>query len=476
MEKFEKLIVIEGNNGEILGIVTLSQDGATKLGFGASNDENKELFNTLMNKLMKIHPEGLEELISKKDAKGIVKVLSEKGYYIRTKENIITKINVNNDEGHFEVVYADEQVKKVKKTDFAKDEDYVKAYEEYIDKLKKNYKIKNTGNYHLIQTIGEKDKADEYDSDDDFDFVDDDDKKKKGIKNLKISKKLIAIVTAGAILLVGKGISKLGKKEEGPMPNPTPTVTQEVDEDTLTTAIPTAVPTVKPTAISLDDDFYSQDYQVSYMTDEERLLEPTPYPIQAVDTIDSPELWAYIYPEYEETVNVGDVDIDSLNIEKLYEVSYNNMWDLSNYVFNGASNKNLETTPMRIHFEKIIQGLSAVDKAYIKYFNDLRNEIVYQGFDLSNSEAVKKCNHYAVYELVRCVINDNPLRLNVNGRQVLVRYSELGYEAQEAISNICWGNYLLMGTDTIEFNGELYNQDRLAYEVWDLTPEASPKF
>ena len=92
MENFEKLIVIEGNDDEILGIVTLSQDGVSKLGFGTSNDENKKLFNTLMNKLMKIHPEGLEELIAKKDAKGIIKKLAEKGYYIRTKENIITKI------------------------------------------------------------------------------------------------------------------------------------------------------------------------------------------------------------------------------------------------------------------------------------------------------------------------------------------------------------------------------------------------
>ena len=476
--KIERLLILSDgpeDSKTISGFVVLRENSLEVLGIEDSEDEKNKLFNQLMYELIKDYPEVLNDVTDKTNVNEIINAFSKDGYLIEAgnSDDVITKLFYVEDK-KIEIEYADGKTITLKQEDY----DLKDEYYDLISILCQQYNINDVYLYPFLceRTLNFGRYKEASNDNDIINSI---------INNLRVHRKLIALITAGAVLaLTGGGFYKLGKKNgENGLVNPvttpistqtpTPEPTHEIDMSTPN-LYPNIVETTAEPVVELPP--MTPNYPTTYMTQDELALEPMPYQIESYDSIDSPELWTYIYPDYEDTINIGDVDISKLNIEKLFEVSNNNMWDLSNYAFNGASNKNLETTPMRIHFEKIVQGLSDVDKYYIKYFGDLRNEIVYQGFNLSNPSKALECNRYVIYELIRCKVYDQPLRLNINGREVLARYSDLGYEAQYVIEQLCWGNYLLMGTDTVEFDGQIYDQDQLGYDVWGLRPEASPKF
>ena len=63
----------------------------------------------------------------------------------------------------------------------------------------------------------------------------------------------------------------------------------------------------------------------------------------------------------------------------------------------------------------------------------------------------------------------------VNRQEVAVSFSELSYEAQDAIRNICWGNYCLLGSDVVEFNGDYYNQALIGLDMFGIEQEPTSK-
>ncbi len=494
--KILRLLVLHNSRNEALGFVTLRENGVEKYSFGKTLEEKKSDYNKLMNELIKTYPEGLEELISNKDTKGIKDFLVDKGYIIDTKDDVITKVTYYKD-SYFEVEYAIKPLEVVKTngSDYDSMADFYSDYNKRVESIEKTYHIKNVGRYKGLIDIHKKKENDLFmeneepskgDSYDEFEL-----EESKNNKNIKISKKLVALVTAGAVLVVA-GAYKLGTKKEGITNYNTTEITHEINLPTATpivevtalptvepTSIPTPIPTPTPvpTPVPTEVPTPTPYVTVSPISAEELRLEPTPYPIEAYNPDNSPELWTTIIPnEGEDVVNIGDVNLSDIDLQEMYSISYQNMWDLSNHIFHGEDNPNLETPPMRVHFERLIPGLSLEDKAYIKYFSDLRNEIVYQGFNLNQPEKVLECNKYTIYELIRCVKYNNPLRLKVNGQEIFVRYSDLSYEAQDAIEQICWGNYLLMGSSTVEFNGQEYNQANIGLDIFGLPQEATPEF
>ena len=480
--KILRLLVLHDSRNEVLGFVTLRENGVEKYSIGKTLEDKKSDYSKLMNELIRTYPDGLEELIRNKDTKGIKEFLVNKGYIIDTKDDVITKVTYYKDSS-FEVEYAIKplEVVKIKGSDYDSMADFYSDYNKKIESIEKTYHIKNVGRYKGLVDMHKKKENDLFMENEEASkgnaYGDFDLEESKNNKNIKISKKLVALVTAGAVLVVA-GAYKLGTKKE--TNHNIAEVTHEVNLPTATPFVEvTAIPTIEPTPIPtpIPTPTHTPYVTVSPMSKEELRLEPTPYPIEAYNPDNSPELWTTIIPnEGEDVVNIGDVDLSTIDLQEMYSISYQNMWDLSNHIFHGEDNPNLETPPMRVHFERIIPGLSLEDKAYIKYFSDLRNEIVYQGFNLNQNEKALECNKYAIYELIRCVKYNNPLRLKVHGQEIFVRYSDLSYEAQDAIEQICWGNYLLMGNTTVEFDGQMYNQALIGLDIFGLPQEATPEF
>ncbi len=505
--KILRLVVLHDEKNEVLGFVVLKENGTEKYGFGESLDEKKNHYNKLMNELVRTYPEGLETLIENKDTKKIRNFLVENGYIIDTNDDVITKLTAKEDEEepYFEIEYALNDKEVISCYDYENDDEFMQVYNDTLKSIERTYRIVNANKFkglvNIIKLPKKKETKKEKDYDDDFDDDFDDDyeeEKSKEYKKLKYTRKLAALVTAGAVLVVtgiGIGAYKLGKKKnEEKNVDSTPELTLEFNSSTplpftaststpttVPTSTPTPTPTVAPTKIPTSVPTFipiSTPYVASHpMTNEELRLEPTPYPMEAYNPSNSKELWTTIIPNQgEDVVNIGDVDLSTIDLQELYTVSYQNMWDLSNHIFHGEDNQNLETSPMRIHFERIIPGLSEEEKAYIKYFSDLRNEIVYQGYNLGENEKVLRCNNYTVYELIRCIKYNNPLRLKIDNKEEFVRFSDLSYEAQDAIEQICWGNYLLMGDTTVEFNGDYYDQASIGLDIFGLSQEETPKF
>ncbi len=505
--KIIRLVIVRNDTNNILGFVALRSNGTETYGFNETAESRKSHMNKLMNELMRTYPNGLSELIRNNDTKGIKEALIKNGYLLETKKDIITKLTIHEDnEEYFEVEYANKESEIIRADDYANINDYDKILEVCKQEIEKTYRITNIQNFKgLVEDImpekvdGEK----VYGADDEYEFEDEDDeliergvnKVKDNLKvnNFKWTKRLLAVVTAGAIAL---GAYSCGKKKEKEEIENTPSIEISDSEEfptfvptSVPTQIPTQVPTMVPTPVptpvptSVPTPIPTPvvtSVPSNYMTPYEKSLEPEPYTFLSYNPEDSMELFTIIDSEgSEEVYDYNNTNINQVNIESLYEITTRNLSELLYFANKGESPlahyDELSVAPRRVHYERLIWGLNPIDAGYVKKFSDYNNDIIYLGYMLEDPIQAKEVNNLVVREMIRCIDYNQPLRYTVNGQEVCTRFTDLSYEAQEAIRKMCWGNYCLLGSDIVEFDGDYYNQALLGIDIYGLSQEPTSK-
>ncbi len=287
-------------------------------------------------------------------------------------------------------------------------------------------------------------------------------------RNIKYYRKALAVLAAGVVLTSGfVGAAHFIKKNNdnnktvGPTRSiemPTLEATVEVEPTIETTlepeislptaepvvSIPTQVPTVEPG--------------------------PTPHPFYFENPSTDPSVVSYVLESYgDEPHTIYEERFN--NVDEMIIASNDNMSDLANCIYNFEEWKGKHTLGITIDFEKYFPNCSEYEIGFIKYFSDMRNDVIYHGFrTLDYNEAIN-CNRFALTEVLKYVRDNEPLNVNLNGTPFYVTFSELSPEAQNIIRNIAWGFYILQDEDIIVYNGQEYTNDMIALEVFGIQPD-----
>ena len=425
--KLESIIVVRENKIETRTNPNYFQQILANL-FYEMRNSNSEYKN--------LSEEGLK---NKLQEKGILKGYS--GLYIKNMQvdnDGITILNSNDEE---------------ERIDKASTEDYDNIYDSIIDRLRSYYGDVDFEKLGLFIDNRQKEKN-----------VKKENKDLKGVKNIKITKKMVALVTTGAVLLMGasgyvghlltnrnsqKGNDKPQNNIEWefttPTPSPelitvTPTVTATPLPTPTPTVQPTSTPTVQPTPTATPI-IYNQP-EVSFT--------------QLEDDPNSQVLAIEIYDGYVTPHEYSDSDFDC-SIDNLVNIRLQNTSDLASHINNPNENPDLTTTGTFIFYEKFFQN--EADRAYIKYFSNIGNEIIYQAFYNNNMDTAREYIQVANYEIVRCIRDLEPVRVNINGEERYVTYDDLTPNAKQLVLNIAYATSYALTSDTFEYNDEIIDKE-----------------
>lgn len=258
-------------------------------------------------------------------------------------------------------------------------------------------------------------------------------KEKNSIKNLKVTSNAKRILAAGVILAIGAGIgvgavSLTNKKDNknnnsGEFPTPTPTVSASPSPTPKVTATP------KPT-----------EEPISYQQPSEEFLQEVTY--DGVTSLHENE--------------------EGLNLDNYIGLSYINSQELGNHIQNPGANS-LTQDPIYINFGSFFEENSN-DKAFVEYFNKYRNEIIYRAYETKNLDYASNYIYWGNYEIVRCIANNGPIQVMINGNSEYVFYNDLSLEAKEIVLQIANGIYTSFsrrGENFVEYDGQNYDQNAI---------------
>ena len=389
------------------------------------------LFNEIRNSNSEYKNLSEEELKNKLQEKGLLKEYSK--LYIK---------NVQVDNDGITIINSNDEKERIDK---ASTEDYDNIYDSTIDSLRSYYGDVDFEKLGLLVDNRKKEKNIKKENND-----------LKGVKNIKITKKMIALVTTGALLLMGASgyvghllTNRNSQKENHKSQNniewefTTPTPTPELITVTPTvtaTSLPTPTPTVQPTPTA-PPIIYNQP-EVSFT--------------QLEDDPNSQVLAIEIYDGYVTPHEYSDSDFDC-SIDNLVNIRLQNTSDLASHINNPNENPDLTTTGTFIFYEKFFQN--EADRAYIKYFSNIGNEIIYQAFYNNNMDTAREYIQVANYEIVRCIRDLEPVRVNINGEERYVTYDDLTPNAKQLVLNIAYATSYALTSDTFEYNDEIIDKE-----------------
>ena len=458
MENEVKRIIVSLNKkNTIEGIVVVTQDGIETYGY--NEEKNVE----------EIYKELIESLnVNKKEFKDIEKQLFENRIIVGTHKNVTVKVIKDKSAQKYSIEYANGEVTIVSFEDYSNIDEYnislMNVLTEMCDLYGINYKnnygkvidenslkqLKKMG-FYSEQSIKEQELEDVSFPEEAEEVVEEeiDDNGKK----LKVNwKRVIALVTVGAIFGVGfsLGRSSLGKKAK--KTNTVIETNAPVDQNNVyynPTLEPVITYTPAPTA--------TQYLEKIYFENQDNLFKN------------------YVKPES------GRVVIKELNKNKsdsiyqrgdggydfryayLFQKRNENMEDIANAIqkINELDERvKIGDTQTLIYFENLEQYKDIREKAFIKYFSMIGNEILTSAYN-NNISGIYGANEYSKLscsETLRLIWNDDVLSVYINGNHNYIRYSELSNETKEIILNLAWTNSLVLNSNPEEY---ILRRDRL---------------
>ena len=122
-------------------------------------------------------------------------------------------------------------------------------------------------------------------------------------------------------------------------------------------------------------------------------------------------------------------------------VRYANLDAIENKI---QSNIDFNENGTYIYFENLFNDYPLADRAFIKYFSMLGNQIIKSAYvdnNFGDKNGTNKFVKKSCYEFIRCVRDNEPLYVFINKEKYSVYYNDLSYEAKSALLNIVWANY-----------------------------------
>ena len=332
------------------------------------------------------------------------KLLQKNGLFEIIQKDIISNLELKysgDDISAYTVTYASGKKETVKSTQ----ENFPENLKNVIRELKETYKTGNTAKLQEFEVFSQK---------------------KKTIKNLKITKRGIAILLGASIALgAGFGVKKIVDKYSN---------NSQYEQ----------------TDSSLDQEALNGIYQTEYV-DNIDLLPEVVLPSIGLPTLNK-EVVAEIMPGYEFTHNLGENTYD-YSLANLDMVSKGNFSDISDYVVNDG-NIEFRTIGTKIYYDKLFTETN--DRVVIKYFSTIRNAIVEGTFKNKNLDEVRHYVNLAASEIVK-FINGSPIKASIDGQIVTVYYDDLTKEAKDLLLNMTFDMISCLGYDNFEYNGEIYD-------------------
>ena len=425
----KKIVVSTNDDNTIKGILVIRENSVEKYGY--KEETNKPLEDIYSESVVELINQNKEKYDGLKNQQ-IVNILNDEGK-ILVNENYMMKITEYVEPIKFVVSYENQDVE-VKEEGLDTDK-YNEEYRNYLEDLCDTYNIPFDNIEEAINTLTTLGLYEKKVPKKELVTVLKENKVKNFIANHSVISKLVG---AGLLLaLVAVGAKSCSKQKENDntkniisfesqaTPAPTSTPYEEVLEKDEFVFIEetTPEPTIVPKEISFDN-------EDSYFSD---LVKPSS------DVVVMKDLAGREYGN------------DYISVESLIEIRNQNIDSIENRI---QSNIEIEDAGMYIYFENLFNDFDLTEKAYVKYFSMMGNEIINRGYDNNIYRADRGVQFYSKLsctEVVRLIRNNQPLKMNIYGQEQYVYFSNLSREAKEVILYIVWSNYTCLNRNSDEY-------------------------
>jgi len=457
-------------------------------------------YGSLVKELFNIYQDELKDLNTNQDK---VNRLYRLGLLDATKQDIIVKATSLDDDSKFSYEYASGRYEEI--INDGNNDDFSKERNQIIRDIAKMYSFnpnleigtvyENLVNLGIIEQVkvkkeeapnvpGESNETEEteneYDDEDYDDEYEDYDEEKEGIlakvKNLVINHRVLAGIVAGAVLVTGGiAIGRISKKgSDSKSKNiiettigPNNTTNEYEQNSNMGASIPSfSINDAEGQAVSVNNQFLSLASSTVFTPEVSfTKLETVPIDEELLVEIESEFLVSRYFNDPEYTFNTEEE-----LLEKLNTVSYTNMSDIADYLLRSDENP-LDEKGKIIYFEKLLSNPS--DRAFVKYFSDLRNEIVYQMYyehqvnGVNNISLIDRYITRANTDIVKSIVNNLPLVVEENGTYYEINYNELSREAKRVFLNIAFSIADNFGNKNITIDNNEYDLTEISNIIID---------
>ncbi len=274
-------------------------------------------------------------------------------------------------------------------------------------------------------------------------------------------KKIIALGMASLVLIGGIGYVKSNKnintnsKSTKEIVTEVPTkalVNKTYEEETVKPVVTTA-PTIEPTI--------------------EPTLEPTIEPLHYEEASDSIDTVAYSY-ENGSLIPHSINDAAYSDVVNMIYINNDIIYDLSNYILD-PTNYEINKTGFIINFERYFANCSMFEQKYIKHFSDYLKDMIYQCYVVGNFEEAMRINKIAVGDVIKYIINDEPLSIEMEGERFASSYSELSDDVKDVLESLAWNFCTFLGRESVVYNDELYTNSTISAGLFTINSNVLTK-
>ena len=105
------------------------------------------------------------------------------------------------------------------------------------------------------------------------------------------------------------------------------------------------------------------------------------------------------------------------------------------------------------------------DKAFVKYFSMYGNQIIKNVYKNNQIQGVNEYAKQSCYEVVRCIRDNQPLSVIINGQLQQIYYNDLSNKAKETVLNIAWSNYIVLNSNPDLYKISSYGEEANIPEI-----------
>lgn len=169
---------------------------------------------------------------------------------------------------------------------------------------------------------------------------------------------------------------------------------------------------------------------------------------------------------------MSDVAVFANTVDNYYQFSRLEFSQIHDYRYDNKYELTNEGTI--IPFEKALEldDNNFIDKTYVKYFSDLRNQIIDNFFNKKDEDTGLVYINVAGEEIIRCLKFNQPITFQYNGENISIAYGNLSDEAKKIVLNIASDIYIATyDYDTFTYNNKDYHKNDLEDIISNLLYE-----
>ena len=152
------------------------------------------------------------------------------------------------------------------------------------------------------------------------------------------------------------------------------------------------------------------------------------------------------------------------SLEVIDEIRNSEMEQIANNI---QGKQELNETGHYVYYEHLFNGHDLKDKAFVKYFSMLGNEIVKNAYVTENQTSVQDYARQNGLEVLKLIGEDVPKRFVINNQEEYISFSELSRDAKELVLNIAWKNLFALNS----YNSAYKTDEQLGLWEEDTIPE-----